>query len=159
MVCEFCVLFAQESRMSLLKGTLAGVFKGAGKLAKGVGNALNDGFEELEKIPANIAHAQREKLSGEYTVDISKNQYKDTPDSHTHKTATIKLDGGKRTWDILKIDGKEVGPSEDWDSFGYGEWDEEELPYSQYQRNIEVHSTINRWYIDLLKANGIDVNK
>jgi hypothetical protein len=86
--------------MSLFVESLTGLFKGVGKLASGVGKGLEDGFEELTYIPANYRHAKRDKLSGRYTVDITKHRWADWDEEIPHKTVTIQFSGGSFKWDI-----------------------------------------------------------
>ena len=75
--------------MSIIKNTVFGVFSGASKLLKGVGKGLEEGFEELSHIPANIRLSKMDKLSGRYTVDIGDGE-----------TATIKFEGGLFSWGV-----------------------------------------------------------
>jgi len=118
--------------MSIIKETILGVFSGTSKILKGVGKGLDEGFQELGQIPANIRYEKKKKLSGSYTLDIGDGE-----------TVTINFKGGLFMWDIDELNGKPLS-DKDW----------EELSESE---QIRINMKINSWANDIYKKNGLRV--
>ena len=157
-----CRLIWGSESLSIFKETVIGLFKGAEKVAKGLGQGLEEGIGEITGIPANIKEARREakldkfgekldKFSGEYTIDITKGRWGEKQVWHNHKQATIILNGRLRSIEILKRDGNSVDP-DDWINYGA---EGDELKKGNNRRNSEVWGSIEKWYEDFIKDNGL----